>query len=213
MTEAAIKILSKNPHGFFLFVEGARIDMGHHQAMAHLALEETAEFSRAVEKAVNMTSEKDTLIVVTSDHAHTMSMSGYPTRGNDILDVTGDKASDGLLFTTINYANGPGFKQPEDGERHDPSKDDLSDIKYRYPGVVPLDSETHGGDDVIIFARGPWAHLYRGVVEQNVIPHIMAYASCIAKEGPTACDDDAPSKASVSHVAPILGILILALVF
>jgi alkaline phosphatase len=128
MTEAAIKILSKNTQGYFLFVEGARIDMGHHGAMVHLALDETVEFSKAVERAVNLTSEEDTLIVVTSDHAHTMSLGGYPERGNDIFGIAGE-ASDGLPFATINYANGPGYEPPEsDGNRHDISKDDLGEI-------------------------------------------------------------------------------------
>lgn len=36
------------------------------------------ELSKAVSVALNKTCEKDTLIVVTSDHAHTMSMSGFP---------------------------------------------------------------------------------------------------------------------------------------
>jgi alkaline phosphatase len=50
-----------------------------------LALDETVEFAKAVETAANLTDEEDTLIVVTADHAHTMSISGYPARGNDIL--------------------------------------------------------------------------------------------------------------------------------
>ncbi|KAJ3645656.1 hypothetical protein Zmor_023297 [Zophobas morio] len=191
MTEAAINILSKNSEGYFLFVEGARIDMGHHQAMAHLALEETAEFSRAIERAVNITSENDTLIVVTADHAHTMSISGYPFRGNDILGTEGEAADDGLPFTTINYANGPGYQQPsKNGSRHNISEDDLSNIEYRFSAIFPLDSETHGGDDVLVFAKGPWAHLFRGVIEQNVIPHIMGYASCLGDSNVTACDDN-----------------------
>lgn len=53
--------------------------------------------------------------------------------------------------------------------------------------MVPKVDETHGGDDVGIFALGPWAHLFTGVVEQNVIPHLMAYASCVG-EGKKACD-------------------------
>jgi alkaline phosphatase len=32
MTEKAIQILSRNPNGFFLFVEGGRIDHGHHES-------------------------------------------------------------------------------------------------------------------------------------------------------------------------------------
>lgn len=48
------------------------------------ALDETVQFSNAVKRAVELTSREDTLIVVTSDHAHTMSISGYPDRGNPI---------------------------------------------------------------------------------------------------------------------------------
>ena len=57
---------------------------------------------------------------------------------------------------------------------------------YKYPSMVPLTSETHGGDDVAIFARGPYAHLFTGVLEQNTLPHFMAFASCIG-DGLSAC--------------------------
>ncbi|VCW85552.1 unnamed protein product, partial [Gulo gulo] len=30
MTEVAVRLLSRNPRGFYLFVEGGRIDHGHH---------------------------------------------------------------------------------------------------------------------------------------------------------------------------------------
>lgn len=78
MTVAAIKILQKEENGFFLFVEGARIDMAHHDTLARKALEDTEEFANAVQIAKDMTSEDDTLIIVTSDHAHTMTINGYP---------------------------------------------------------------------------------------------------------------------------------------
>lgn len=109
MTEAAIKLLSQRPNGYFLFVEGGRIDHAHHAALARKALEETVQFSDAVQAAVNLTSERDTLIVVTSDHSHTLSISGYSKRGNDILGLASHKrGSDGLPYTTLSYANGPG---------------------------------------------------------------------------------------------------------
>lgn len=57
---------------------------------------------------------------------------------------------------------------------------------YKFPSGVPLDSETHGGDDVAVFASGPWAHLFSGAYEQNFIPHAMGYAACIG-DGLTAC--------------------------
>lgn len=74
MTEAAIKILSKNPNGFFLFVEGGKIDHAHHSTETRKALDETVEFAEAVRIATELTDTKDTLIVTTSDHSHTMTI-------------------------------------------------------------------------------------------------------------------------------------------
>ena len=54
-------------------------------ATAGLALEETVEMAKAVQKANDMTTRDDTLTVVTSDHGHAMSFVGYPLRGNLIL--------------------------------------------------------------------------------------------------------------------------------
>lgn len=45
--------------------------------------------------------------------------------------------------------------------------------------AVPLDAETHGGEDVAIYAKGPMAHLFHGVKEQHYIAHVMAYAACL----------------------------------
>ena len=39
-------------------------------------------------------------------------------------------------------------------------------------------SETHGGEDVAIYASGPMSHLFTRTVEQNYIFHVMAYSSC-----------------------------------
>lgn len=78
MTMKAIEILSTNPNGFFLFVEGGRIDHALHDTQAHIALEETAEFSSAVNIATRMVNVSDTLIIATADHSHTMTLSGYP---------------------------------------------------------------------------------------------------------------------------------------
>lgn len=71
---------------------------------------------------------QDTLTVVTADHAHTMSISGYPTRGNDILGIAGMSNVDQKPFTTINYANGPGYKKPgKNGGRYDLTEDDMGE--------------------------------------------------------------------------------------
>jgi alkaline phosphatase len=39
-----------------------------------------------------------------------------------------------------------------------------------------MDSETHAGEDVAIYARGPKAQLVRGSMEQNWIYHVMMEA-------------------------------------
>lgn len=90
MTEAAIKFLSKEENGYFLFVEGARIDMAHHETFAFAALDETKEFSNAIRRAVELTNPAETLIVVTADHGHTMTYNGYSVRDpNDFLSCNG----------------------------------------------------------------------------------------------------------------------------
>ncbi|XP_049313371.1 membrane-bound alkaline phosphatase [Bactrocera dorsalis] len=181
MTEAAIQLLNNNDKGYFLFVEGARIDMAHHSTRAHRSIEDTAEFARAVELARKMTNEEDTLIVVTSDHSHTMTINGYPTRGSDIFGLAPMTADDNLPYTVLSYANGPGFSKTYSTKkgRRDLSDADLDDPKYRYMATVPLDSETHGGDDVGVFASGPYAHYFSGNYEQTNIPALMAYAADI----------------------------------
>jgi alkaline phosphatase len=52
-------------------------------------LDETVEFAKAIKAAADLTDEENTLIVVTADHAHTLSISGYPARGNDIFGKRG----------------------------------------------------------------------------------------------------------------------------
>ena len=68
--------------------------MAHHETKTQLSLEETAEFARAVQVAVSLTNATDTLIVVTADHSHTLTVSGYPVRGNPIFGKTHKAYSD-----------------------------------------------------------------------------------------------------------------------
>lgn len=51
--------------------------MAHHENRARLALDETLQLHYAVENVVEMADLKDTLIIVTADHSHTMSIGGY----------------------------------------------------------------------------------------------------------------------------------------
>ena len=67
MVIKAIDILSQNPDGYLLMVEGGRIDHACHAKELVLCVWETRDFSFAVEAAVT-TASSDTLILVTADH-------------------------------------------------------------------------------------------------------------------------------------------------
>ncbi|XP_013407398.1 alkaline phosphatase [Lingula anatina] len=178
MTEKAIKMLRKNPKGFFLLVEGGRIDHGHHNSTAHKALADTIAMDKAVTKALELTDTEDTLIVVTADHSHVFTIGGYASRGNNILGITDkDKDKNGTAYTSLLYANGPGYEAP----RPDPAPINTNDSGYQFQSAVQLDSETHGGEDVAIYATGPMSHLFHSLHEQHYIAHMMAYASCVGQ--------------------------------
>jgi alkaline phosphatase len=126
MTSVAIDLLGRNQNGFFLMVEAGRIDHGHHAGNAQRALTDTIALSDAVRIALEKTDASETLIVVTADHSHTLTISGYPKRGNPILGkVVGvnwfGKGEDQIgldalkkPYTTLSYANGPGYTGASD---------------------------------------------------------------------------------------------------
>lgn len=196
MTVKAIEILRQDKDGFFLMVEGGRIDHAHHGGNAARALKDTQAFAEAIAAAASMTNAADTLIIVTADHGHTLSMAGYPRRGSDILGLATASledlgardgyalAADGKVYTTLGYANGPGSILPgqkKAGERHEPTAAEVKDPNYRQQSAIPSSAESHGGQDVAIYARGPHAYLVGGVVEQNYVFHVIDAALDLRK--------------------------------
>ncbi len=192
MTAKAIDLLATHENGYFLMVEGGRIDHGHHDGIAGYALVEAQEFARAISVALDKVDLSETLVLVTADHAHTLTMGGYATRGNPILDlvVTNDVsgrpnkepflADDGVPHAVLGYANGPGAVTqsprpiPETGiHALQQATVPLSDIGI--DGKTTPD-ESHGGQDVALYANGPWSHLVGGVLEQNAIFYIINHA-------------------------------------
>ncbi|KAM7304590.1 alkaline phosphatase, tissue-nonspecific isozyme-like, partial [Ixodes scapularis] len=185
MTSKALDLLTRSPSGFVLLVEGGRIDHAHHDTRAYLALEETLEFERTVNETVRRLGTEDTLIVVTADHSHTMTISGYAERGNNILGIAGYSGKGpNLAYTTLSYANGPKGAQ----ELKNLTEEETTSVDFVQPATFFRRSETHGGEDVAVYAEGPWAHLFSGVHDQTFIPYVLSFASCIGEFSGNNCN-------------------------
>lgn len=185
MTAKSIELLSKDPDGFFLMVEGGKIDHALHDTRARDALAETVAFDDAVQTALERMRAIDpglenTLIVVTADHDHTMVMNGYPKRGNPVLDIVRDFASgepkkdaDGKTFTTLVFGNGP--NRP-DARADVDSKTALGD-RYLQEAGVRAPYESHGGGDVKLYAVGAGSAPFKGTIENTKVFHLMKAAA------------------------------------
>ena len=172
--------------GYYLMIEGGRIDHAHHASNPYRALNEAQIFSATVADVLKSVNLDETLVLVTADHSHVFTIAGYPRRGNDILgyikpvrDGEGRASvspegwaldDHGQPMTTLSYANGA-FVTPGLSRLLPPT-----DPNYLANKLYGTDSESHGGEDVALFAEGPRADLVRGVMEQNLIFHIMAEA-------------------------------------
>ena len=173
-------------------MEGGCIDHAHHLGNAYRALTDTIAFSDAVRTAATMTNANDTLIMVTADHSHVLTISGYPARGNPILGLVKAPGATaptldykGQPYTTLSYATGPGFSRRTNshqaagiapGRGQDLTAVDTTSPDFHQQSLVGMSGETHGGEDVALYARGPGADLARGSINQNEIYHIMRRA-------------------------------------
>ena len=89
----------------------------------------------------------------------------------------------------------------------------LEHKEYKPQSAVPMGDETHGGEDVGIYARGPMAHLFHGVHEQHYIAHVMAYASCVGRykdtcpHKPTPAPNAPPSGGNQNQLSILLAII------
>jgi len=183
MTTKSIELLSKNPKGFFLMVEGGKIDHALHDSNAQNALAEVVDFDSAVQAALERMRQLDpglehTLIVVTADHDHTMVMNGYPKRGNPVLDIVRGadgrpaRDADGKTYTTLVYGGGP--NRPEVRADVDSARALAPD--YRQETAVRLSGEGHGGGDVKLYATGAGSAPLRGTIENTRVFDLMKAA-------------------------------------
>ncbi|MFC5551627.1 alkaline phosphatase [Massilia aerilata] len=184
MAAKSIELLSKNPKGFFLMVEGGKIDHALHDSNAKNALEEVVDFDNAIQATVERMRRIDpglehTLIVVTADHDHTMVMNGYPKRGNPILGIVRDYATgepardaDGKTYTTLVYGGGPNRLDA----RADVDEARAMAADYHQEAGVRLPGEGHGGGDVKLYAVGAGSAPFKGTIENTRVFELMKAA-------------------------------------
>jgi alkaline phosphatase len=196
MTTKAMDILAaKNNNGYTLVVEGGRIDHALHATNAKRALQDTIAFDNAIAAAiakVKLTDPelKNTLIVVTADHDHTMVMQGYSaltgktTASNaGILGVlkqwltptVNAKDADGATFSVLAFGNGP--NRVIDRAAMTPLTDAITGAdNYQQEAAIRTgaEGESHGGGDVWLGAIGMNANLFKGNMENiDVFPLIV----------------------------------------
>ena len=105
--------------------------------------------------------------------------------------MTGGKHIDGKPYFTLSYANGDTYNDyntasilnPGEATRVNPENIiesmDGDYLNLGYPAGTPGIVSTHAGDDVAIFAKGPFAQMFHTVHEQTHIANVMMYASCL----------------------------------
>ncbi|TAM12465.1 MAG: alkaline phosphatase [Nevskiaceae bacterium] len=183
MTTKAIDILAKNPNGYFLMVEGGRIDHALHGTNAKRALQDTVAFDDAIQSALDKVDLSNTVIVVTADHDHTMVFNGYGKRGSDILGLTMDYVTgapstdvDGKPYTTLVFGNG--------AVRHDTrpqlTQAEVTAADYLQEAAIVRGtpgSETHGSGDVQLFAIGAGAKSFKGTMDNTKVFGLLKTAA------------------------------------
>ncbi|WP_233492818.1 alkaline phosphatase [Chromobacterium sp. ATCC 53434] len=172
MTAAAIDVLSKNGNGYVLMVEGGRIDHALHGTNAKRALVDAVAFDDAIKTALAKVDLNNTLVVVTADHDHTMTINGYSKRGNPVHDISRgytdgqpSKDADGAVYTTLVFGNGPNRKPTRVSvDSATATADD-----YQQETGIRLSSETHGGGDVMLMSGGAGSKGFKGVMDNTKV--------------------------------------------
>lgn len=197
MTSKAIGVLSKNPKGFFLMVEGGLIDLALHDTHAKRALQEVVSFDNTLKATIAQMRVldpglKNTLIVVTADHDHTLLLNGYSRRTGKTTDAEPGvlgllrRVEDGQLrldasgapFTIIGF--GTGENRVQGGRADAPALTDaiVTGDAYRQEAVIRTASgdAAHGGSDVFLGAIGARADSFHGAIDNTRVFELIKAA-------------------------------------
>ena len=193
MTLKAIDVLGQNSQGFFLMVEGGRIDHALHGTNAKRVLEDTIAFDDAIKAALDEMKKRDpdlknTLIVITADHDHTMAFNGYGKRGSNVLGTVKNYKDgkelldvDGKNYTTLVFGNGP--NRPAVRSTLVEGSADATQVlhdDYLQESAIKtsVGGETHGGGDVMLFATGAGtaSKTFKGTIDNTKVFNLITTA-------------------------------------
>lgn len=194
MSEKAIQVLNRNKDGFFLVIEGSKIDWAGHVHDAAWAMKDTEAFEAAVEKVLAFAKkDKHTLVVIAGDHdTGGMSVGGYGKYAANAevlrhVTATGSFMADKLTADRRNvkevmkqYAN------------MDLTDEEAAKIKAAQKAGIAINTVIseralvgwttfkHTGMDVPVYAFGPGFNLFCGLHNNTDLPRLMAEAMGIS---------------------------------
>ncbi len=208
MTIKALDVLSKNPEGFFVMIEGGRIDHSCHANDAVTTAYEVMAFDEAVGAALEFAQKNtDTLVIVTADHETgglTIGIEKSYSIGFDTL----LKVQTGSIFENIvpNADSASGrldysqFVRKQFGIR-DLSRSETDALKTAFSSNdratignalaalitqrsnIKWASRDHSGKNVPVMAYGPYAKYFTGYIDNTDIFKIMMDAMGIEGQG------------------------------
>lgn len=217
MTATALDILGKNDNGFFVMIEGGRIDHAAHAWDAKGVIYDTLAFDAAVQVALDFQAKHpDTLVVVTADHeTGGLGLGSYTGYDSTIPQLESITCSMEYLNGQLGEDNGvevaeacgiPLEEADVDWLLQHPanlSMEELEDVPggYAYSwghyvlsivasdlGQIRWTTWSHTGQPVITYAVGPHAGMFEGALDNIDLPKIIAEVAGLTFEDPIAPD-------------------------
>ena len=209
ITKAGIDFLSKKSkkNGFFMMIEGGKIDYASHSDDAATMIHEVLDFNAAIEEAYEFYKKHkdETLIIVTADHETGGIVLGYSGEYKlNLKELSSQKVSVDKLITILKAQEETTWGEiakvvkenigvePRGTHNADEAVKMTSDLARRvaYEAIYDLDrkaiiswaSGNHSGTFVPLFAIGEDADKFNGVIDNTDIPLTIIRSIVVDKE-------------------------------
>jgi len=197
MTGKALNILSKNPQGFLLVVEGSQIDWAAHDNDVVGVISEMQDFSNAIDRALAFSQKHgDTLVIILADHEtggmslgidNVYAWNPRPLRGMNQTPeamvkqfLTGDELLSDIVTASVSFELTNEEKtyldsfervsaiNPETGYEEPPAYKAIHQV-FDQRTLTGWSTMGHTGVDVPIYATGPGSEQFHGVMRNEEV--------------------------------------------